>query len=43
MGSGKIYEKALTKLIRSLNGKMFKKILKSTGKSFEPYRVYLRP
>ena len=42
--AAKLYEKALTKLIRSLSmEKCSKKILKSTGKSFEPYRVYLRP
>ena len=42
--AAKLYEKGLTKLIRSLSmEKCSKKILKSTGKTFEPYRVYLRP
>ena len=34
----------MTKLIRSYSmEKCSKKILKTTGKTFEPYRVYLRP
>ena len=42
--AAKLYEKALTKLIRTLSmEKCSKKIIQSTGKSFEPYRVYLRP
>ena len=42
--AAKLYEKELTKLIRSLSiEKCSKKILKKTGKTFEPYRVYLRP
>ncbi len=42
--AAKLYEKALTKLIRSYSmEKCSKKIIKTTGKSFEPYRVYLRP
>ena len=42
--AAKLYEKGLTKLIRSLSmEKCSKKILRSTGKTFEPYRVYLRP
>ena len=42
--AAKLYEKALTKLIRSLSiKKCSKKILSETGKTFEPYRVYLRP
>ncbi len=42
--AAKLYEKELTKLIRSYSmAKCSKKIIKSTGKSFEPYRVYLRP
>ncbi|SVC87111.1 uncharacterized protein METZ01_LOCUS339965, partial [marine metagenome] len=42
--ASKLYEKELTNLIRSLSiEKCSKKILKKTGKSFEPYRVYLRP
>ena len=42
--AAKLYEKGLTKLIRSLSmEKCSKKILKSTGNTFEPYRVYLRP
>ena len=41
--AAKLYEKELTKLIRSYSmAKCSKKIIKSTGKSFEPYRVYLR-
>ena len=42
--AAKLYEKSLTKLIRSYSmGKCSKEIKKKTGKSFEPYRVYLRP
>ena len=42
--AAKLYEKELTKLIRSLSiDKCSKKIIKKTGKTFEPYRVYLRP
>ncbi len=42
--AAKLYEKALTKLIRSFSmEKCSKKIRKVVGKSHEPYRVYLRP
>ena len=42
--AAKLYEKSMTKLIRSYSmEKCSSKILKSTGKTFEPYRVYLRP
>ena len=42
--AAKLYEKELTKLIRSLSiEKCSKKIIKKTGKTFEPYRVFLRP
>ena len=42
--AAKLYEKALTKIIRSYSmEKCSKKILKSAGKSIEPYRVFLRP
>ena len=42
--AAKLYDKELTKLIGSLSmEKCSKKILKQTGKSFEPYRVFLRP
>ena len=42
--AAKLYEKSLTKLIRSFSmQKCSKKILKYTGHSYEPYRVYLRP
>ena len=42
--AAKLYEKGLTKLIRGLSmEKCSKKILRSTGKTFAPYRVYLRP
>ena len=42
--AAKLYEKALTKIIRSYSmEKCSKKILKVVGKSYEPYRVYLRP
>ena len=40
----KLYEKELTKLIQNLSMKECSpKIRKATGKTFEPYRVYLRP
>ena len=42
--AAKLYEKELTKLIRSYSmKKCSKKITKITNNSFEPYRVYLRP
>ena len=42
--AAKLYEKELTKLISSLSmEKCSKNILKNTGKTFEPYRVFLRP
>ena len=42
--AAKLYEKSLTKLIRSYSmGKCSKEIKKKTGETFEPYRVYLRP
>ncbi len=42
--AAKLYEKSLTKLIRSFSmQKCSKKILRYTGHSYEPYRVYLRP
>ena len=42
--AAKLYEKELTKLIQSLSiDKCSRKILSKTGKTFEPYRVYLRP
>ena len=42
--AAKLYEKALTKLIRSLSmDKCSRNILSKTGKTFEPYRVFLRP
>ena len=42
--AAKLYEKSLTALIRSFSmQKCSKKILKVTGKTYEPYRVYLRP
>ena len=42
--AAKLYEKELTKLIRSFSmEKCSNKILKTTGKTFEPYRVFLRP
>ena len=42
--AAKLYEKALTKIIRSYSmKKCSKKILRRVGTSFEPYRVYLRP
>ena len=42
--AAKLYEKELTNLIRSLSmKKCSKQILNITGKTFEPYRVFLRP
>ena len=42
--AAKLYEKELTKLIRGLSmEKCSKKILQKTGKTYEPYRVFLRP
>ena len=42
--AAKLYEKSMTKLIRSYSmEKCSNKILKITGKTYEPYRVYLRP
>ena len=42
--AAKLYEKSLTKIIRSYSmEKCSKKILRETGKSYEPYRVFLRP
>ena len=42
--AAKLYEKSMTKLIRSYSmEKCSNKILKITGNTFEPYRVYLRP
>ena len=42
--AAKLYEKALTKIIRSYSmKKCSKKIYSKVGKSFEPYRVFLRP
>ena len=42
--AAKLYEKSLTKLIRSYSmGKCSKEIKKKTGETFEPYRVFLRP
>ena len=42
--AAKLYEKELTKLISGLSmKKCSKKILKMTGKTYEPYRVFLRP
>ena len=42
--AAKLYEKALTKIIRSYSmEKCSKKILNKVGNSFEPYRVFLRP
>ena len=42
--AAKLYEKSLTKIIRSYSMKTCsKKISKQIGKSFEPYRVFLRP
>ncbi len=40
----KLYEKSLTKIIRSYSmKKCSKKISSKVGKTFEPYRVFLRP
>ncbi len=42
--AAKLYEKSLTKIIRSYSmQKCSKKILSKVGKSYEPYRVFLRP
>ena len=42
--AAKLYEKALTKIIRSYSmDKCSKKIQNKVGKSYEPYRVFLRP
>ena len=42
--AAKLYEKEFTKLIQDLSMKeCSSKIKKITGKTFEPYRVYLRP
>ena len=42
--AAKLYEKELTKLIQDLSmGECSDKIKRVTGKTFEPYRVYLRP
>ncbi|MDC3024766.1 phosphoenolpyruvate carboxylase [Candidatus Pelagibacter sp.] len=42
--AAKLYEKALTKIIRSYSmDKCSKKIQAKVGKSYEPYRVFLRP
>ncbi|MDC0364978.1 phosphoenolpyruvate carboxylase, partial [Candidatus Pelagibacter sp.] len=42
--AAKLYEKELTKLIQDLSMKeCSSQIKKVTGKTFEPYRVYLRP
>ncbi len=42
--AAKLYEKTLTKIIRSYSmEKCSKKISRKVGKTFEPYRVYLRP
>ena len=42
--AAKLYEKELTKLIQDLSmEECSKKIRKAVGKTFEPYRVYLRP
>ncbi len=42
--AAKLYEKALTKVIRSYSMEQCsKKITQVVGNSFEPYRVYLRP
>ena len=42
--AAKLYEKSLTKIIRSYSmEKCSKKILRSVGKSYEPYRLFLRP
>ncbi len=42
--AAKLYEKTLTKIIRSYSmEKCSNQILKKIGKSYEPYRVFLRP
>ncbi len=42
--AAKLYEKELTKIIRSYSmEKCSKKIFHKVGKSYEPYRVFLRP
>ena len=42
--AAKLYEKELTKIIRSYSmEKCSKKILNKVGKTYEPYRVFLRP
>ncbi len=42
--AAKLYEKALTKIIRSYSmQKCSKKISQEVGNTFEPYRVFLRP
>ncbi|MBD1170879.1 phosphoenolpyruvate carboxylase [Pelagibacterales bacterium SAG-MED02] len=42
--AAKLYEKTLTKIIRSYSmKKCSKKISSKVGKTFEPYRVFLRP
>jgi len=42
--AAKLYEKTLTKIIRSYSmEKCSKKIRNKVGKSYEPYRVFLRP
>ena len=42
--AAKLYEKSLTKIIRSYSMQnCSKKIFSKVGKTFEPYRVYLRP
>ena len=41
--AAKLYESTYQNNKILFYGKMFKKILKSVGKSFEPYRVFLRP
>ncbi len=42
--AAKLYEKSLTKIIRSYSmKKCSQKILRQVGNSFEPYRVFLRP
>ena len=42
--AAKLYEKSLTKIIRSYSmKKCSKQIIRQVGKSFEPYRAFLRP
>ena len=42
--AAKLYEKSLTKIIRSYSmEKCSKTILRTVGKSYEPYRLFLRP